>query len=177
VAGNDSGAPVKGRDRLVMSGVCLVFGLAFAAVVVFSVIGLAVELSGWFGGRSWQPAMAEIVDTELRRTGKKGGTTYASANYRYGVNGVDYNGSRLGWNDSIWIAFSDWHEEVHEDLLAAKNAGRRAMIWYDPANHAMSVVDRDLRVGVLVFLLPLGLFFSAVSFAAFWLLKNLWRPG
>jgi Protein of unknown function (DUF3592) len=173
----NSGVPIKGRERLFLSGVCLLFGLAFGAVVVFSVVGIATELGGWFGGRSWQPAMAEIVDTNLRRTGKKGGTVYASATYRYSVNGLGYNGSRLGWNDSIWIAFSGWHEEIHEELSASKSADKRLMIWYDPANPSMSVVDRDLRWGVLIFLLPLGLFFSAVSFAAFWLLKNLWRSG
>ena len=174
--GNNTGSTALNlRDRLVVSGVCLVFGIAFGAVVVFSAIGLATELGGWFSGRSWQPAMAEIGEASLRQTAKKGGAVYASASYRYSVNGVTFDGSRLGWNDSIWIAFSDWHEDLYHELVETRSAGRRFVIWYDPANPAMAVVDRGFRGCVLFFLLPLGLFFAAVSFAAFWLLRNLWR--
>ena len=175
----NSGVPIKGRERLFLSGVCLVFGLAFGAVVVFSVVGLATEVSGWFGGRSWQPAMAEIVDTEpAPDREKRRRTVYASANlplqreWRWATTAAASAGTIRSGSRS-----ASWHEEMHEELSASKSADKRLMIWYDPANPSMSVVDRDLRWGVLIFLLPLGLFFSAVSFAAFWLLKNLWRSG
>lgn len=172
---NASITPLNGRDKLVVSGMCLLFGLAFAAVVIFSVVGLVTELGGWYSGRTWQPAMAEIGETNLRRTGRKGGALFASASYRYSVNGVDFNGRRLGWSDGIWIAFSDWHEDVYHELEETKNEGKRALIWYDPANPGMAVIDRELRWGLLFFLVPLGLLFAAPSLAAFWILRNLWR--
>ncbi len=174
--GNNTGStPLSRRDRLVVSGVCVVFGIAFGAVVIFSVVGLAAELGGWLRSRSWQPAMAEIGETHLRQTTRKGGVVFASARYRYSVNGVTFDGTRLGWNDSTWIAFSDWQEDIYHELTEAKNAGQRFVVWHDPANPDMAVVDRGFRWGLLVFLLPLALFFSAVSLAAFWLLRNLWR--
>ncbi len=174
---DNSGAPLARREKIILSGLCLVFCLAFAAVTVFSVVGIAGELNGWYYGRSWQPAMADIGETNLIESGRKrSGSRHVQVTYRYHVDGVTFEGNRIGWSDSIWSVFSDWHEDRYHELIETRNDGKRAIVWYNPANPGMAVFDRDLRWGVLLFLLPLGLFFSAVSLAAWWVARNLWRP-
>ena len=62
---DNSGTPLNVRDKFIACGMCLLFGLAFSAAVVFSVVGLATELGGWFNGRTWWPATADIGDISL----------------------------------------------------------------------------------------------------------------
>ena len=155
------------RDQLFIRAVLLVFALAFGAVLVISVYGIATELGGWYKGRHWQQGAADIAAVNLHSASRKSTSKmYTSVRYHYQVQGVAYTGQRLGWSDSMQVG--SWHKRQYLALVELKNQGKLAPVWYDPSRPSDAVLDRGLRWGLLVLFFPLGLLFGAVSAAFLW---------
>ena len=81
--------------------------------------------------------------------------------------GKPYTGSRLGMSkvggsDNI----DDWHHEVNARLEDARAAGKPVTVWVNPDNPAESVLDREMRWGELLFLVPFSLAFGGVGVGA-----------
>jgi Protein of unknown function (DUF3592) len=169
------GQALSRRDRWVVTAVLGVFTLAFAALTLLSLMGIGTELGGWFRALGWSSTPAQIEQLDLQRTGPKGGPLTLVVRYRYLVDDTRHEGTRVGWNDSVWVAFGSWRQQRHAELVDAGNAGRPVLAWYDPKDPASSVLDRSLRWGLLLFLLPVGLFSSLIALTATWLIRNLWR--
>ena len=162
------------RDRWVQTVVPGLAGLACAAVALLCAIGIGSELSGWVRSLGWASTSAQIEQNDLRRTGPKSGPWTLVVRYHYWVDDTRYEGTRVGWNDSAWVGQA-WRKERFNDLVDARNRGRPVLVWYDPKDPAAAVLDRRLRWGLLLVLLPAGLFSSLLAWAAAWLVRKLWR--
>lgn len=162
------------RDRWVVTVVPGLVGLACAAVTLLCAIGIGSELSGWVRSLGWASTPAQIEQNDLRRKGPKSGPWTLVVRYHYWVDDTRYEGTRVGWNDSAWVGQA-WRKERFHDLVDAGNSGRPVLVWYDPKDPAAAVLDRRLRWGLLLFLLPAGLFSGLLAWAAAWLVRKRWR--
>ncbi len=148
---------------------CLLFAVPFGGVGVFATWAIGSTLHDAWRAREWVPVKASVQNASLATSSSSDGdTTYrAVGTYRYAYGGTSYSGSRLGFSaiggaDNI----DDWHQEVTARLEGARTAGRPVDVWVDPANPAESVLDRGIRWGELLFLLPFSLAFGGVGVGA-----------
>ena len=113
-----------------------------------------------------------VADTKPSRTGGGPGI------YRYKVGEQEYTGSRLG---TMTIAgadpFDDWQDAMRDFVQSAAAGKRPITVCVDPENPAISVVDRDIRWGMLSFIAPFALVFSLIGIASLYgLLRALVAP-
>jgi hypothetical protein len=88
----------------------------------------------------------------------------------------DYEGTRVGVHGGSG-GFGDWLRRTSARLQAAQRAEEAVPCWYDPADPASAVLDRELSWGLigllLVFPLVFGLFGGGIIFAGL----NQWRTA
>lgn len=161
-------------------GVVGVFGLAFAALALLSLVAAGSEVSGWLRSRDWPSTAVRIDHLDLRSTTRKGGAMVIAVRYHYVVDDHGFAGTRVGWSDAAWVAFSNWHKDRYTELVEAGNQGRPVSAWYDPQDPASSVLDRSLRWGLLLFLLAVSGVTGLIARAALAVVRGLHRhdvPG
>ncbi len=148
---------------------CLLFAIPFGGVGVFATWAIGSTVSDAWRAREWVRVRATVQDANLAvSSGSEGGSTYqASGSYRYAFGGRQYTGNRLGistlgGSDNI----DDWHHEVSGRLADARAAGKPVTVWVNPDNPAESVLDRELRWGQVLFLVPFSLAFGGVGVGA-----------
>lgn len=139
---------------------CLVlFGL------IFTLAGLvpgALALSSvwdWMQARDWIEVQAQVLDAGLDRRDE---TFRAIATYRYQYQGIEYEGNRLsfhGGSDNI----GDFHDAMHRLLERHRLSGEPLNIFIDPHHPSASVIHRDLRPGMIGFLMVFPLLFGAAG--------------
>lgn len=168
--------PTTFGQRIGVSLACLLFAAGFGAGGAVGIGGLAHHAFGWVTTRSWQPIMVEVVKAELHSSPSRKSTTYrVTAEYRYDVDGKEYIGKRVGYGDEASDNIGSWHEDHFAELDGARKSGERVLAWVDPKNPANAVIDRSLRWGMMLFLVPFAVLFSAVSLGALWGLVGIWR--
>lgn len=133
-----------------MGGV--LFGGLFAAVgigfLIFSVIPTLYE--GW-QMRSWIPVDATVLQARLNSHRSDNSTTYnVTTQYRYSWQGQNYAGNRVGissGSDNV----GNWHQQQYQRLRSAQDNNSTLTIWLNPASPEETVVDRNIRWGLLAF--------------------------
>ncbi|NJD87203.1 MAG: DUF3592 domain-containing protein, partial [Betaproteobacteria bacterium] len=148
---------------------CLLFAVPFGGVGVFATWAIGSTVHEAWRARDWVRVKATVLEADLRSSGgSDGGTTYqALGSYRYDFAGKQFTGSRLGisqvgGSDNI----DDWHHEVSARLADARSAGKPVTVWVNPDNPVESVLDRELRWGEILFLVPFSLAFGGVGVGA-----------
>lgn len=168
--------PLTLTAKIGASAACLLFAIGFGAGGVVGIAGLTHHAAGWMTARSWQPIMAEVVRADLHTSRGRKSTTYrVEAQYRYNVEGIDYSATRIGYGDQMSDNIGSWHEDRYAELDGARRRGQRVLAWFNPNNPSESVIDRDPRWGMMLFLLPFASIFSAVSIGALFALVAIWR--
>jgi hypothetical protein len=158
---------------------CLLFAVPFGGVGVFATWAIGSTLNEAWRAQEWVRVKASVENASLQSSsGSEGGATYrAEGSYRYVFAGKQYAGSRLGLSkvggsDNI----DDWHHEVNARLEDARAAGKPVTVWVNPENPAEAVLDREIRWGELLFLVPFSLAFGGVGVGAlvamFYVLKG-----
>ncbi|MBL8523520.1 MAG: DUF3592 domain-containing protein, partial [Betaproteobacteria bacterium] len=161
--------------KLASSLFCLMFALPFGAGGAVGIWGLWSYGGGWIKTRSWQPVMVEVQSASLNESRSRKSTSYRTeAVYRYDVEGKSYQGTRVGYTNTSDNVGS-WQEDIHHELKSAQQSGRRVLAWYNPRDPQESMVDRSLRWGMLLFMVPFATIFSGVSLGALWILIQIWR--
>jgi len=130
----------------------VLFGGIFAAigigVFILSVIPTLYE--GW-QMRSWQPVEAFVLQANLDSHRSDKSTTYSvSTQYRYSWKGQTYTGSRVGissGSDNV----GHWHQQQYQRLRRARDNDTSLSIWVNPESPGNTVVDRNVRWGLLAF--------------------------
>ena len=119
----------------------MVFGLFFAGAGGFIAFETAVPTYvAWTEMKGWNNTQAKI----LAAGGADNGVT---ATYQYEVAGNRYRGDRVylaSFKDNI----GSYHIDMQRYLAEKRRTGRPVTIWFDPANPADSVIDRDMRWGL-----------------------------
>lgn len=164
-AGNDTvGNPQPSVKRKGGSIFVVLFGLPFLAVGLGASYLLLSTLYEHYRAQKWVevPARIRSLDLEHRR-GSKGGTTYkVVATYAYAYGGRAYEGDRVGFSSSADNVGS-WHRDTHKELRQAWTRGKTVPCYVDPAAPEQAVLKRDLRFGMLAFMMLFATLFSAVG--------------
>jgi len=106
--------------------------------------------------RQWQPIKGRIISSEIseRRTESEQGSKFirsAKVVYQYSVNNKKYTSTRISF----------WKKTYAEISIKRYPAGKRVVVYYDPKNPKVSVLDKGLSIGfyVLAFIM---LFFTSL---------------
>lgn len=138
------------------------FALPFAGVgigmLLFSVLPSLYE---WQSMKSWQPVAAQLTHAELKTSRGDDSDTYqALARYQYRMNGVQYQGDRVGimsGSDNI----GRWQQDRARELQRQLN--QTITVYVNPDDYSESVIYPDLRWGMLGFKLVFVVVFGGVG--------------
>ncbi|MDJ0712346.1 MAG: DUF3592 domain-containing protein [Woeseiaceae bacterium] len=136
------------------------FALPFAAVGVWMAWSVGSTLVSAWQMKDWVP-----VEARLQSGGyQKNSDTYeAFAEYSYAWQGRDYRGNRVSiasGSDNI----GDFQEDLGRRLLTAWNSGQPITVFVNPEDPARSIVDRDVRWGLVGFKMIFVIVFGGVGF-------------
>jgi Protein of unknown function (DUF3592) len=155
----------------------LLFALPFGGVGAFAAYGIVTSLNESRRASDWVLVQAKVDDAELRAShGKKGGTTYsAEGSYRYTLGGREYVSTRLGIDpfgssDNV----GDWNVSMAALLEEAKSSGRTIPVYVNPENPSESVVDRDVRWGMILLIGAFAVVFGGVGLLALGAIVATW---
>lgn len=119
----------------------MAFGLLFASAGIFIALETVIpSYQSWQAMQGWRPSSAVLLTVA-------GSENSTEASYRYQVAGIEYR------NDRVYIAaFKDnigsYHQELYQSLRQRKDNAQPVTIWFDSANPADSVIDREMRWGL-----------------------------
>lgn len=130
----------------------ILFGLPFAAVGIgFLVLSIIPMIYDWSRMSSWEPVEAELVQAKLVSNRGDDSTTYnATATYRYRFAGQNYQSSRVAINSSS-DNIGDFQQVLGYRLTQAFTNHRTISVWVNPENPQEAIVDRSLRMGMMLF--------------------------
>jgi hypothetical protein len=148
----------------------LFFFFGFGFVGVFSAVSIGKALHTAYQARHWKPVSATVEQVSVDRGSK--GTARVTARFTYEYDGLTFTGSRIGIVD-ISDNIGDWQRTQFDYLRNAKERQQPIQVWVDPITPARSVVDRELRWGLLAFMLPFAVVFSLISIGAGWYIIKL----
>lgn len=144
---------------LLFGGIFAAFGIGFFILMVWPALSLAIKTQGW------QPTPATLQSLNLETHRGDDGTTYkVSGGYRYSWNGTKYSGNRLflmDMSDNI----GGFHQDLYRELNRARNNNQPVTVWVDPSNPSESILNRDLRWGLLALTILFSAVFSVVGIA------------
>ena len=150
------------------------FALPFAAVGLWAGYSVTSNVWDYWEMRSWAPVQAELLTAGYSSHAGDDSTTYeAYATYRYRYAGQSYSGSRVGISggaDNI----GSYQTDTGSRLSAAQSRGEPITIYVDPQQPSSSIIDRDLRLGMIGFKSIFLLIFGGVGFGlaiAAWRIK------
>ena len=131
----------------------ILFGLMFLCIPgVIAMETLVPNVLDWQRMQGWQATTAELLDMQ-------GVENKTEARYRYHYNGQAYTATRVyvaSFNDNI----GSYHKDLQQRLSKHLHNRQPLQIWVNPDNPAEAVIDRNMRWGMLAFMLVfLGIFF------------------
>ncbi|OOZ38426.1 hypothetical protein BOW53_15640, partial [Solemya pervernicosa gill symbiont] len=139
------------------------FGLIFAAAGFGFITFLALpDLTDWQQMKSWQPAKMVVTSTRLESHSGDSTTYEAHATYRYHFNNQLFHGQRVGISteaDNI----GSWQQQTYKRLRDAEQRGYTVNGWVNPAQPNESVIDREIRWGLMALKGILGGIFALVG--------------
>ena len=130
----------------------VIFGLPFAAVGVgFLLLSVIPTLYDWSRMLLWEATSAEVLNANLESHTGDDSTTYrAVARYKYHYAGQHYINDRVAIStrsDNV----GSFQQQLGSRLRSAFNNNRPITVWVNPNDPQESIIDRSLRVGLLIF--------------------------
>lgn len=159
-------------------GGMLLFGIIFlmTGIGIFSALAVPGLLNG-IAARGWVSTDAELLEARVHVSGGHKDSLYqAQARYRYRVDGRLYENDRVsihGINDNI----GDFQQQLGQALAEAFAQKHRVQVWYDPANPAKSVLNREMRWDLLAFESMFLLLFGGFGLGAILLARRVHRAS
>ena len=150
------------------------FALPFAGVGVWMLWSISSTLFDAWQMKDWVSVEAQLTSGGYEtRSGDDANTYEAFATYRYRFDGRDYEGTRVGiasGGDNI----GDYQQDLGRKLQHAFYNGNPVVVYVDPNAPSRSVIDRDVRWGMIGFKMIFVVVFGGVGFA---LLIGSWLKG
>jgi len=148
------------RNKIFTSVFCSLFLFAGVGFFVFITIP---TLSSWSAAKDWVETPAQLISQRLETSHDDDSTTYqATASFEYYFAGAQYQGNRVSLSsgsDNI----GSYQQDMARKLAGIEASGGGFNVWVDPNNPANSIIDRELRVPLLLFESMFFLIFSAVG--------------
>lgn len=142
----------------------LLFALPFAGAGVWMCVSVTGSLLDAREMRGWSETEAQLIRAGYEtRSGDESDTYKAYADYRYTYLGQAYTGSRVtisSGGDNI----GSYQQDIGNRLRGALSRGETIVVYVDPEDPSQSIIDRNLRWGLLGFKMILLLVFGGVGF-------------
>lgn len=154
------------KEKLGSALFCLVFVLAFGGVGAGASYVIGATIRDGLAAREWVRVKADVE-------------TFGEGRvlYRYTVDGKRYSGDRLGTNGLGGTDDLDgWYDDLEAWLGDAKAAGKPITVFVNPDNPSESMVDREIRWRLMVFLTPFALGFGGLGVVALWMMVRTLFP-
>lgn len=164
--------PKRTAGRGLATLLSLPFALGGLGLLFFLVIPTVHD---WARMTRWVPVQAELVEARLTMTRGSSGTFLPVARYRYRFEGVDHESRRVAIGaraDNI----GDFQRDLGRVLERSLAAGRPVTAWVNPAAPHEAVLDRSLRVPLLLFQLLFVLLFGGFGLGLLWFIWRKPRP-
>ena len=160
----------KGLGRIGLT----VFSLPFAGVGVFMAVLLVRSLLAQDEMKSWAKVPATVLESELETHRGDDSTTYeVTARYRYSFERQEYTGTRVGLSTGA-DNFGSYQQDWAAKLKQHQSSGEPLPAYVDPNNPVDAILDRKLRISMLLFHGLFALVFGGVGFG---LLFGSWLGG
>jgi len=148
------------------SWIAILFGLVFLtgglSFLFFTVLPDIYD--GW-RMQSWQSTQAKLLATDLNRNASGNTNTFnASARYEYTLGGKRYTSTRVAVADMA-DNIGDFQKTLARRLRTAFRNRQSITIWYDPQSPANSIINRDIRWGLIAFNMIFVIAFGGFGFA------------
>lgn len=140
------------KEKPIRGWLMVIFGLPFFAVGIYflfttlSAVYTSIEMG------SWHQTQGRLTSANLRSNRSSDTTTYeAEANYRYQVNGVEYQNDRVaihGGSDNI----GDFQQQLGRKLEGLHQRRQPVTVYYNPDDPSEAVLNRDIRWGMVGFM-------------------------
>lgn len=155
-------SPVKTQRSWFLALCGLPFFCIGAGLLVLSIVPTLFEAARM---ASWPETPGTLLQAQLISDRSSESTSYrVEAEYRYNVAGRGYNNNRAAigaGSDNV----GDFQQTLGSRLENAYQKGQTVSVWYDPANPADAVLNRDIRWGMLGFKSIFAIVFGGVGFA------------
>ena len=150
------------KDRAASILFCLVFAVPFGGVGLGSAYVMATMIYDGTRAKDWVLVKANVSES--------------SSTYRYTVGGQQYASDRRGTMRIEGTSnVDDFDDRVASILERGRQEKRPITVWVNPDNPAESMIDRDMRWMMLVFLTPFAIAFGGVGVGALWVLATGFR--
>lgn len=151
------------------------FALPFFGVGVWMFVSIGATFHDAWTMQRWEPVQGQLIAAGYdTHSGDDSDTYEAYAHYSYRYRGQDYEGSRVtlaGGADNI----GDYQTDLGNRLAAMRSRGESVTVWVNPGAPAESIIDRDVRWGLVGFKSIFLFVFGGVGLG---LLVFTWtRPG
>jgi hypothetical protein len=153
------------KAKLAPIAFCLLFALPFGGVGLGAAWAMATMVYDGLRAQDWVRVKATVSET--------------SGTYHYTVGGRQYANDRRGTVRIDGTSdVDDFDQRVASILESGRSEKRPITVWVNPDNPAESMVDRDIRWMLFVFLVPFALAFGGVGVGALWVIGKILRePG
>lgn len=141
--------------------------LAFPGVSIFMAYRTAAMLVTWKRAAGWVETPATIEHLELDVNSDSDGTTYrVVCRYSYTFNDKHYQNDRVGLtggSDNI----GSWQQDTYNRLKSHQDSieSDPLFCWVNPADPQEAVLDRSLRIGMVLFQMVFVIMFGGGSVA------------
>jgi len=147
------------------SWVAIIFGLVFFFAGVGFLFFLVIpDLADGWRMQYWTNTQASLKSASLKRHSSDDSDTYkAIAQYEYIINGQLYTNNRVSIaKDADNIG--DYQENLGRKLKHYYQSNQKITIWYDPQNPSDSIINREIRWGLLAFKMIFVIVFGGAGF-------------
>lgn len=152
--------------------IATLFALPFFGVGVWMLWSLSATFYDAYQMRSWVPVEAEVLSAGYRTNSGSDNDTYqAYVEYRYSYGGAYLIGDRVGigsGSDNI----GSYQQTTGSRLSRARANGTPVTVYVDPEDPSRSIVDRNVRWGMIGFQ---SIFLFVFGGVGLFLLIAVWR--
>ncbi len=153
----------------------IITSLIFLAAGVFCFFMWKSSAKEYKSSKNWPSVSGTIIKSSIiqkrewdSKKKKYKNTFYPNLQYTYGVNGVNYVGSRITFSDYA----SNSRKAIRKILRKYPN-GAQVKVYYNPKNPAKSVLEKRLGIGGYMLFLVSVMFFIGGLLLLFLFIKKI----
>ena len=132
----------------------IIFGLIFVGVGGFLAVFTLVDLRSAKRAAAWPQVQGKVRTSRVVERETRRGTSYsAEVKYEYEVDGIQHTSDRIKF---------EWQSTGYRSAEATAErypAGSPMPVYYDPQEPSLSVLEREIEVGSVIFVILFGLLF------------------
>ncbi len=150
--------------RVQRSKALILFGLVFFLVGTgFLLLSVAPSLYDGWRMQSWRTVPGTLTHARLITRHSSDSTTYeVEARYDYSVNGLSFSHQRVAINSGA-DNIGSFQQQLGHRLEAMLRTQQPVPVYYNPADPAEAILNRDMRWGLLGFKMIFVLVFGALG--------------